>query len=147
MKRRISVSKVIYAAPARIFALLTDPAMHPLIDGSGSVRSVQPGGPQRLTLGTRFGMNMRIGARYKVLNTVVEYQQDRLIAWRHFNGHRWRWQLTPGRDGTTEVTETFDWSTARLPWLITISPFPVRNRVAIERSLTRLAELANRTPG
>jgi uncharacterized protein YndB with AHSA1/START domain len=137
----------IIAAPAeRIFALLTDPAQHPLIDGTGSVLAVQAGGPDRLTLGSKFGMDMKIGAPYKILNTVVEYDQDRLIAWRHFYGHRWRWQLRPLADGLDsercEITETFDWSTARFPLLLTLSPFPRRNQRGIEKSLKRLAHMA-----
>ena len=136
---RVSATKVIRASPERVFTLLTDPGQHLLIDGTGSVLAVQPGGPERLTLGARFGMDMKIGVPYKILNEVVEYDQDRLIAWRHFNGHRWRWQLRPLEDGTTEVTETFDWSTARIPLLITLSPFPRRNARGIERSLDRLA--------
>ncbi len=104
---------------------------------------MQPGGPERRTLGDQFGMDMKIGAPYKVLNTVVEYDEDRLIAWRHFNGHRWPWQLRPFGDGTTEVTETFDWPTARIPLLITLSPFPRRNARGIETSLTRLADMAS----
>jgi uncharacterized protein YndB with AHSA1/START domain len=142
-RKQVSATKVIGTSPERIFAMLTDPSKHPLIDGTGSVLAVQPGGPQRLTLGAQFGMDMKIGAPYKVLNTVVEYDQDRLIAWRHFNGHRWRWQLRPLGTGTTEVTETFDWSTARIPLLITLSPFPRRNARGIEKSLTRLAGMVS----
>jgi hypothetical protein len=138
-RKQVSATKVIGTSQERIFAMLTDPSKHPLIDGTGSVLAVQPGGPERLTLGAQFGMGMRIGAPYKVLNTVVEYNQDRLIAWRHFNGHRWRWQLRPLGTATTEVTETFDWSTARIPLLITLSPFPRRNARGIEKSLARLA--------
>jgi uncharacterized protein YndB with AHSA1/START domain len=138
-RKQVSATKVIGTSPERIFAMLTDPSKHPLIDGTGSVLAVQPGGPERLTLGAQFGMDMKIGAPYKVLNTVVEYDQDRLIAWRHFNGHRWRWHLRPLGTGTTEVTETFDWSTARIPLLITLSPFPRRNARGIEKSLARLA--------
>lgn len=140
---QVSATKVIGASPERIFTMLTDPAKHPLIDGTGSVLAVRPGGPERLTLGAQFGMDMKIGAPYKILNTVVEYDQDRLIAWRHFNGHRWRWQLWPLGDGTTEVTETFDWSTARIPLLITLSPFPRRNARGIRKSLDRLADMAS----
>ncbi len=81
--RAITVSRTIHAPASRIFGFLCDPAMHPRIDGSGSVRAVLPGGPARLGPGTRFGMDMKLGGRYKILNTVVEYDQDRLIAWRH----------------------------------------------------------------
>jgi|SRR5579875_68569 len=140
---QVSGTKVIDAPAAKIFGVLTDPAQHPRIDGSGTVVSVQPGKSEPLTMGATFGMNMKIGAPYKIVNTVVEYEQDRLIAWRHFNGHRWRWQLRPLADGQTEVTETFDWSTAKIPLLITLSPFPRRNRDGIEKSLERLADLVS----
>jgi uncharacterized protein YndB with AHSA1/START domain len=141
-RQQVSGTAVIAAPAARIFALLTDPAQHPLIDGTGSVLGVQAGGPERLTLGSKFGMDMKIGAPYQILNTVVEYDQDRLIAWRHFYGHRWRWQLKPLDGERTEVTETFDWSTARFPLLLTLSPFPRRNQRGIEQSLARLAHIA-----
>lgn len=140
-QRRVSGTRTIATTPDRIFEILTDPAKHPLIDGSGTVRAAQEGGPHRLRLGSRFGMDMKMGAPYKILNTVVEFDEDRLIAWRHFNGHRWRWELEPQGEGKTRVTETFDWSTARLPFLIGISPFPKRNKAGIEKSLDRLAEL------
>ncbi len=86
-------------------------------------------------------MDMRMGVPYRIENTVVEFEENRLIAWRHFFGHRWRWLLTPLPDGRTEVTETFDWSTARIPRLIDVSPFPRKNRAGIEKSLDRLAGL------
>ncbi|SFE42794.1 Polyketide cyclase / dehydrase and lipid transport [Actinopolyspora alba] len=138
--RQVSATRTVATTPDRIFELLTDPTQHSLLDGSGTLLQARQGGPERLELGSKFGMDMKMGASYKILNTVVEFEQDRLIAWRHFNGHRWRWRLRPV-EGRTEVTETFDWSTARIPLLISLSPFPRRNRAAIEKSLHRLGEL------
>ncbi len=129
---------MIAAAPEQIFSLLADPAQHPLIDGSGTVRASRGSAPARLSLGAEFGMEMRMGAPYKIQNTVVEFEENRLIAWRHFSGHRWRWRLEPAGDGRTEVTETFDWSTARSPLAIQLMGFPKRNADAIEKTLARL---------
>ena len=143
-ERKISLSQVVEVPPARIFELLVDPANHPLLDGSGSVRASRSTGSRRLELGSRFGMDMRLGVPYKILNTVVEFEPDRLIAWRHFSGHRWRWQLHDLGDGRTEVTETFDWSTARSPRAIELLGFPARNRMGIEASLRRLGDLVSR---
>ncbi|GAA3818254.1 SRPBCC family protein [Amycolatopsis tucumanensis] len=140
-KRQVSATRIVAAPPEKIFELLADPSKHPLIDGSGTVLAAQNGGPERLTLGSRFGMDMKMGANYKILNTVVEFDENRLIAWRHFNGHRWRWQLKPLEDGSTEVTETFDWSTARIPLLIDLSFFPRKNKQAIDKTLDRLVKL------
>ncbi|MBA0125704.1 SRPBCC family protein [Haloechinothrix sp. YIM 98757] len=140
-KREVSVSRVVAAPPEKIFELLVDPRQHPLLDGSGTVREAHPDTTGRLELGAKFGMDMKMGAPYKILNTVVEFEENRLIAWRHFNGHRWRWQLEPLEDGTTRVTETFDWSTAKMPVLIGLSFFPRKNKRGMERSLVRLAEM------
>lgn len=137
-KRQVSGTRIIATSPEEIFALLTDPSKHPVLDGSGTVLAARPGGPAKLELGSTFGMAMKMGASYKILNTVVEYEENRLIAWRHFNGHRWRWQLEPA-EGGTRVTETFDWSTARVPFLIGISFFPRKNKQGIEATLDRLA--------
>ncbi|WP_155372947.1 SRPBCC family protein [Catellatospora vulcania] len=139
MRHLISESRTVAATPAEIFELLADPAQHPLIDGSGSVLAAR-GAPRRLALGMKFGMDMHMGVDYPILNTVVEFEEGRLIAWRHFNGHRWRWRLEPAADGHTLVTEEFDWSTARSPLLISLSWFPRRNRRAISASLDRLAD-------
>ncbi|WP_091617854.1 SRPBCC family protein [Amycolatopsis saalfeldensis] len=137
--RQVSRTAVIAASPEQLFDLLADPAKHPLIDGSGTVRASGDGGPDRLSLGARFGMEMKMGASYKIQNTVVEFEENRLIAWRHFMGHRWRWLLKPLDDGKTEVTETFDWSTAKSPLAIRLAGFPRKNTQGIEKTLERLA--------
>jgi uncharacterized protein YndB with AHSA1/START domain len=137
-ERQISLSRTVAAPADQIFDLLADPARHPELDGSGSVRASLSTGPRRLALGARFGMRMRLGLPYTILNTVVEFEDGHLIAWRHFSGHRWRWRLADLGDGRTEVTETFDWSTARSPRAIELLGFPARNRRGIEATLDRL---------
>lgn len=126
-------------APAQdIFAVLVDPAKHPLIDGSGTVQATRAEAPAKLELGSTFGMKMRRGVPYSVTNTVVEYEKDRLIAWRHFGRHRWRWQLKPIDADTTEVTETFDWTNAPGGKLYGMLGFLDANTKGIEASLARL---------
>lgn len=139
MKRQVSVTRTIPASAQEIFALLTDPAQHAILDGSGTVRGARDGNPERLELGSRFSMDMKLGARYRITNKVVEYEQNRRIAWRHFYGHRWRWELAANEDGTTEVTETFDWAPSRIPPLMDRSPIPRKNKAAIAKTLERLA--------
>jgi hypothetical protein len=106
-----------------------------------SVRASRSTGPRRLEPGSRFGMEMRLGLPYRVLNTVVEFEPGRLIAWRHFGGHRWRWQLDDLGDDRTRVTETFGWSAVRSPRAIELPGFPARNRRGIEAALRRLADV------
>jgi uncharacterized protein YndB with AHSA1/START domain len=137
VSQKVSVSKTVHAPAERIFALLTDPAKHALIDGSGTV--VADRGERRtLVLGSTFGMDMKMGMSYKIKNRVVEYEQDRLIAWRHFVGHRWRWELEPIDEETTKVTETFDWSTTPMGPFLKLVGFPKRNREGIVKTLDRL---------
>jgi uncharacterized protein YndB with AHSA1/START domain len=103
----VTASIVIDAPAETVFAILTDPAQHPLIDGSGHVKGTATGA-QRLELGSEFGMSMKRGAAYKTANKVVEFEPDRLIAWRHKAPHRWRYELEPVAGGATKVTETWD---------------------------------------
>jgi len=136
-QRQVSVSRVIPAEAGAIFDLIADPSRHPEIDGSGTVkRSIRSSEP-RLALGATFGMAMRIGFPYRITNTVVEFEEGRRLAWRHFGGHRWRYELVPV-DGGTEVTETFDWSGARSPRFIEMMRYPAKHVPNMERTLERL---------
>ncbi len=135
--RHVSTSRVIAADRQAIFDLLADPSMHPVIDGSGTVTEAVTDGPERLAEGVSFGMKMKMGAPYSVDNTVVEFEEGRRIAWRHFSGHRWRYELEDV-EGGTKVTETFDWSTARAKLALEIAGFPKRNLEGMRRTLERL---------
>ncbi len=125
------------AQPQAIFDLLADPAQHATIDGSGSVRSTHDDAPERLALGTKFGMSMKQGVPYKITNEVVEFDEPSLIAWRHMGGHIWRYRLRPV-DGGTEVTEEFDGRPSKGWLLLKIMGAPKRNAKAIEATLDRL---------
>ena len=97
--RLVSESTTIDAPPAVVFAIVADPRQHPRIDGSGSVQGIITG-PERLEKGATFGVSMRLfGLPYTIRNRVVEFEQDRLIAWKHFGPHRWRYELAPTDDG------------------------------------------------
>ncbi len=135
--KTVSRARVIAAPANEIFNILADPTRHPEIDGSGSVRKARLTDPERLELGSRFGMDMHIGVPYRITNTVVEYEQDRLIAWRHFGRHRWRYELEPV-DGGTRVIEAFDWSTSPIGKLLELARYPQRHGPHIEETLERL---------
>jgi len=97
------------AAPGLIFEVLADPRQHSKIDGSGSVKAARVSAPPRLSLDAKFTMEMKIGVPYKMTNTVVEFEENRRIAWRHLGGHIWRYILEPV-DGGTKVVEQFDYN-------------------------------------
>ena len=138
--KSVSVERIIAAPPEKIFDVLADPSQHPVIDGSGTVKSTRGQEPARLALGTKFGMSMRLGIPYAITNTVVEFDDNRLIAWRHFGGHRWRYELEPV-DAGTRVRETYDWSTAILGTRVYIEAtgWPKRAERAMTETLERLA--------
>lgn len=135
----VTRQRLVHAPPGAVFELLADPSKHPLIDGSGTVKAARgDGAPQRLTLGSQFGMDMRLGFPYKIQNTVVEFEEARVIAWRHFNGHRWRYELTSVPRGTL-VRETWDASRLKRKWPLRVLGFTRKTPGNIERTLDRLA--------
>lgn len=140
--RRATGSRRIEAPADLIFDLLADPAQHASFDGSDMINKPAGDKSERLRLGSKFAMNMTFKVLpYRIGNTVVEFDEGRLIAWQHFGKHRWRYELEEV-DGATLVTETFDWSTARSPKAIEMAGYPKVNLGNIEKTLERLAEVA-----
>jgi Polyketide cyclase / dehydrase and lipid transport len=136
------------AAPApQIFDILADPRRHVEIDGSDMIRCCLDG-PERLGLSSEFVMSMRLwGVPYRVRNRVVEFEENRLIAWRHFEPQRWRFELEPTESGI-RVTETFDysyWPTAGRLLLVGLG-WLRRNETAITKTLVLLASAAQTGP-
>ncbi|GMA21912.1 SRPBCC family protein [Arsenicicoccus piscis] len=139
----ISHTRVVPAPAQQIFDLLADPAQHPVIDGSGTVRGSTESRPERLHLGSTFGMTMRIGVPYRIANRVVEFEEGQVIAWRHFAGHRWRYLLEPIDDEHTRVTEEFDLRRVKdKRWIYERLGFIERNDRAIKETLDRLEQWA-----
>lgn len=137
--RIVSDSIIIDASPEQIFDLIADPRQHHLIDGSGAVQGTVSG-PDRLSHGARFGMEMRIGLPYRITNTVTEYDENRRIAWQHWAKHTWRYELEPVAAGT-RVTESWDWSTSPFTRVLELVRFPAKNKHAIRQSLIQLKRL------
>ncbi len=142
--RVVSVSRVIHATPEAIFDVIADPARHGEIDGSDTVQDTR-GESTRLALGSTFGMDMTMGPLpYRITNRVKEFEENRLLAWAHFGGHRWRYELEPIEvDGepATKVTESFDWSTTN-PLAakgIELAGYPKRHPANMAATLDRLA--------
>lgn len=137
-------------APARVvFDIVADPRQHARIDGSGSVKGLVVG-PERLSHGARFGARMKLfGLPYRITNRIVEFEEDRRIAWRHFGGHRWRYELEPLGESQTRVTESFDYSRHAGPAAraIRAARFPARNRRGIRETLVNLKSAAEQDVG
>ena len=127
------------APAAEVFALVADPYRHPELDGSGTVRPGSVSGPRILSAGARFTVGMKqYGVPYNITSTVTAFEADQLLEWQHPAGHRWRWELTETEPGITQITETFDYSTAKAPRLLEILGQPGKNAIGITKTLQAL---------
>ena len=132
---------VIDASAEKIFSLLTNPHRHVDFDGSKTIQG-NFSGPDTLKLGSKFGMRMKLGIKYRILNTVVEFEENRRIAWRHVGRWRWRYELRPITPHQTEVTESFDGTTSISQlWLNWRKAYPW-TQIAVAKTLVRLKEIA-----
>ncbi len=143
---QVTVERVIPAPPEKIFDLLADPSRHREIDGSGTVRDAKSGA-QRLALGSKFGMAMKMGLPYSMESEVVEFQENRCVAWqsrppgifRNLGGGRiWRYDLEPV-EGGTRVRETWDISQEKVKALV--RPAAGKTRTNMEKTLARIEEI------
>ena len=148
----VSVDRVIKAPASAIFAIVADATRHPEIDGSGALVKTKDGAPDRLTLGSTFGMSMKMGIGYSMVNTVVEFEQDRRIAWqarppglpgRFTAGRIWRYELDPDGEGSTRVRESWDISEDHQRWFLKLGGLPEKTRGNMEKTLVRIEELTN----
>jgi hypothetical protein len=144
----VSVERVIPAPAGEIFALLSDARRHKDIDGSGTVQAAK-GRPEPLRLGTRFGMSMRLGVPYSMVSTVVEYEQDRVIAWQTRGptplgqlvaGRIWRYELEPVEGGTL-VRESWDIRKESALTKPVVRRAAATTRRNMERTLERIEQL------
>ena len=144
--KTMSSSIEIAAEPEAIFAIIANPHRHPEIDGSGTL-GADIAGPDRLVLGSRFKVKVDQGwMRYPTTNRVVEYEPNRLIAWRHIAPQRWRYELEPLRPKRTRVTESMDYGYWGPLAFIARRAFH-GDQAAIERHLARLKEVAEEGVG
>lgn len=144
---KLVVSRIIGAPANAIFDLLTNPAKHPLIDGSGFIRSVDHGDRIK-AVGDSFRMNMEgdhMGGEYQTDNEVTGYVPDKLLAWKTAPagtkppGWEWMWELAAQSPGETEVTLTYDWSKVTDKDLLRKVHFPLVNEQQLDDSLANLA--------
>jgi uncharacterized protein YndB with AHSA1/START domain len=146
----VSVERVIPTSAEAIFALLSDPSRHAEIDGSGTVVETRGAPPERLALGSEFGMSMRYFVPYAMKSRVVEYDENRRIAWqtvpvykgseRFAGGRIWRYELEPVEGGTL-VRETWDISQEKPLFKPLVARTKDKTRENIARSLERLEQV------
>ena len=139
----ITVQRTIKATPEQIFAIISDAGRHSEIDGSGTVRGTRKES-HPLSLGSTFGMAMHMGVGYRTTNEVVEFEPDRLIAWRTtglkglIGGRIWRYELEPTADGT-RVSETWDVTNDKQKFFLKRTAMPAAAKNGMRKTLDRLA--------
>jgi uncharacterized protein YndB with AHSA1/START domain len=143
MSRVVSATREISGRSDTIFELIADPARQPHWDGNDNLRHADAGQRVR-AVGDVFTMTLRRGGIRE--NTIVEFEEGRLIAWRPNvpgkkpPGHLWRWELEAIGQDRTRVTHTYDWTK-----LTDRSRFPRAKATTADRlaaSLERLALVA-----
>jgi uncharacterized protein YndB with AHSA1/START domain len=146
-----TVERQIRASPEVIFDVLADPSKHPLIDGSGMLQGAVNGSEvTRLALGVTFGMSMKMGIGYSTVSTVVEFEENRRIAWQtgpkgklepYVAGRIWRYALEPRDDGTL-VRESWDITADHQRVLLRLGDiYSKKTRRDMELTLARLDTL------
>lgn len=144
----VTVERFIPAPAGAIFDLIADPDRHTDIDGSGTVREAK-GGSERLALGSQFGMSMKMGIPYSMASTVIEFDEDRRIAWqtrgpgpigRVLGGRIWRYELEP-QEGGTLVRESWDISQESAVTKPAVRPAAKKTAKNMAATLERIEQL------
>jgi Polyketide cyclase / dehydrase and lipid transport len=145
----VTVERLIAAPASDIFRVVADVSRHPEIDGSGAVVKPKAAPSQELMLGSTFGMSMKAGVPYTMSNTVIEFEQDRRIAWktvlsgflgRYIGGRIWRYEFEPV-DGGTLVRESWDISEDKQSTFLRRGKLPSATADGMTKTLERLAKV------
>jgi hypothetical protein len=152
----LTATTTVAAAPAKVFALLADPASHAAIDGTGWVREPVDQAPL-----TEVGQIFRIGmyhpnhpdGDYQMANRVEVLDSPNAIGWLpgqegpdgqlQFGGWTWRYDLASLGPSQTEVTLSYDWSAVPQAVREHIQ-FPPFSPEHLSNSLNNLAQLARK---
>lgn len=144
---RISAQREIPASTADIFEVLSLPANHVRLDGSGFVRSVDHG--DRISeVGQVFTMNMEgehMGGEYQTDNHVTGFHKNQSLAWKTAPagteppGWEWTWTLEAQGPDSTLVTVDYDWSEVTDQALLEKVGFPLVSKEQLEDTLEKLA--------
>ena len=105
-EERIAASRTVAASPAEVFGIVTDPAMHVEIDGSGMLEAT-PEARRLEAPGDTFVLDMDrepLGdqpmGKYQSVNTVTRIVPDELLEWnvglpgKGPFGHVYGWEIT-----------------------------------------------------
>jgi len=157
-EERVSVSRRIAASAAEIYALVSDPAGHIAIDGSGMLEAAPDARPVTAVGDTfdiamdRTPLNDIPGlVKYSVRNTVTQLEPGHLIEWTIGGvdqpplGHVYGWQLEAVDEHTTDVTNYCDWTNIVDSLRAAGRTWPIVPAAMLEASLDKLESLVARS--
>jgi hypothetical protein len=151
---RATATRRIAAPASSLFEIVSSPAGHVRIDGSGMLEAA-PGSAPVTAVGDFFDMDMDRTplsdipglVKYKVRNTVTKFVPDRLFEWAvgtperpNLYGHVYGWQVEPVSDTECDVTNYCDWSGVAQRHLDR-RPWPVVPAEMLETSVDNLARI------
>ncbi len=153
-EERVAVTRRIAAPAAAIYALVSDPAGHVQIDGSGMLEAA-PDAKPLTAVGDTFDIAMDRTplndipglVKYSVRNTVTQIEPGRLIEWtigapdQPPLGHVYGWLLEPADDGSTDVTNYCDWSNIVEALRAAGRTWPIVPVTMLEESLAKLERI------
>ncbi|MEX1105505.1 MAG: SRPBCC family protein [Ilumatobacteraceae bacterium] len=156
-EERVTVRARINAPAARVFAIVSDPAGHVAIDGSGmlepGIDAVAPtaGGDTFDMAMDRTPLNDIPGlVKYTVRNTVTVFEPGRHIEWTIGGvdsdplGHVYGFVVTPVSDTSCDVEHYCDWSNIVPSLRAAGREWPIVPASMLEQTLVRLEAEANR---
>ncbi len=122
-EERVSVSRRIAAPAEAIYVIVSDPAGHVRIDGSGMLEAAADAAAP-MAVGDTFDIHMDRTplndipglVKYTVRNTVTQIEPGRLFEWtigavdQPPLGHVYGWKLEPVSASETDVTNYCDWT-------------------------------------
>jgi hypothetical protein len=152
---RVSATRRIGAPAAAIYRIVSHPAGHVRIDGSGMLDAAPDARPLT-AVGETFDMNMDRTplndipglVKYTVRNTVTQIEPDRLVEWTIGGvdqpplGHVYGWQLEPVSDTETDVTNYCDWTNITAELRARRPDWPIVPVSMLEESVAKLERLA-----
>lgn len=152
---RVSVTRRIAAPAEVIYRIVSDPAGHVSIDGSGMLEAAPDARPVT-AVGDTFDINMDRTplndipglVKYTVRNTVTRVEPGRLVEWtigavdQPPLGHVYGWQLDPVSADETDVTNYCDWTNIVEALRAAGRTWPIVPVAMLEESVAKLERLA-----
>jgi uncharacterized protein YndB with AHSA1/START domain len=153
-EERVTATRRIAAPATTIYAIVSDPAGHVRIDGSGMLDAA-PDAKPLTAVGDTFDMAMDRTplndipglVKYSVRNTVTQIEPGRLVEWtigapdQPPLGHVYGWQLDEVDEGHTDVTNYCDWSNIVEALRASGRTWPIVPVEMLEESVAKLERL------